>query len=564
MTTLVVPPFETDEVKRWPTLGPQVCDLLEERAVYGPGSLRGQPYVVDDEMRAFINRAYQVHPRGTPRAGRRRFRRVALSLRKGSRKTEIGAALAFVELHPEGPVRCDGFDAAGRPVGRPVVDPYIPMVAYTEEQTEDLAYAALYVMCAEGADAGLFDIALERIRRRGGTGKAEALSAAPDARDGARTTFEHFDETHRFTLPRLVEGHGVMLENLLKRPDQDPWACSTSTAYQPGENSVAEREATYAKLVAKGKIANPSLFYFHREASPADDLNDREQRRAAVIEASGPVVVKWSDVDAISDRYDEPDVDRAYWERVWLNRATQTARVAFDVEQWRRGADPTAVIDPGEAITLGFDGARYRDATALVATHVRWRFQWPLGIWERPLDTAGDGWEVPADEVDAAVHDAFTRYRVLRMYGDPAPAMGWDLKLAEWAGRYGPKRVVLFHTDARELRKTARAVMSYAAAIRQGDVTHTGDEQLSQHIGNARKRLLRMLDENGQPLWVLEKERHDSPFKIDGAMAAVLSWRARLDVIAAGEPLHPDPVAMPAWDTSAAASDTADLMTAGF
>jgi hypothetical protein len=39
------------------------------------------------------------------------------------------------------------------------------MVAYTEEQTEDLAYAALYVMCSEGPDADLFDIGLDRILR---------------------------------------------------------------------------------------------------------------------------------------------------------------------------------------------------------------------------------------------------------------------------------------------------------------------------------------------------------------------------------------------------------------
>ena len=209
MGTLVVP--EVDETP-WPTLGQQVCDFLADRAVHGPGDLRGRRYTLDEDKQAFLYRAYEVYPRGHPRAGKRRFKRFGLSLRKGTAKTELAAAIAFAELHPEGPVRCGGWRRQGRswvPVGRPAVDPYIPMVAYAEGQAEDLAYATLYVMCSEGWDADLFDIGLERIIRlddRGrADGKAVALASSPDARDGARTTFQHFDETHRFTLPRLVE-----------------------------------------------------------------------------------------------------------------------------------------------------------------------------------------------------------------------------------------------------------------------------------------------------------------------------------------------------------------------
>ena len=44
-----------------------------------------------------------------------------------------------------------------------------------------------------------------------------------------------------------------------------------------------------------------------------------------------------------------------------------------------------------------------------------------------------------------------------------------------------------------------------------------------------------MSDEDGTPLWVMEKERHDSPNKIDLAMAGGLSWQARLDSLAKGE-----------------------------
>ncbi len=35
-------------------------------------------------------------------------------------------------------------------------------------------------------------------------------------------------------------------------------------------------------------------------------------------------------------------------------------------------------------------------------------------------------------------------------------------------------------------------------------------------------------------MWVIHKDRPDSPQKIDAAVAAVLSWEARTDAIAAG------------------------------
>ena len=35
----------------YPTLGPQVCDFIEQNMVFGPGDLRGQPVMLDDEKR---------------------------------------------------------------------------------------------------------------------------------------------------------------------------------------------------------------------------------------------------------------------------------------------------------------------------------------------------------------------------------------------------------------------------------------------------------------------------------------------------------------------------------
>jgi hypothetical protein len=527
---LIVP---GQDAEPWPTLGPQVCDLLEDACVHGPGDLRGQPYRLDAEKRALVYRWYEVYPQGHPRAGKRRFKRVGLSVRKGTAKTELAAAVAFGELHPDAPVRCDGFDAYGEPVGRPVTDPFIPMVAYTEEQTEELAYGALYVMCTEGPDNDLFDAGLDRITRWGGGGKAAPFASSPNSNDGARTTFQHFDETHRFVLPRLKDSHQTMLANIPKRMMADPWSLETTTTYTPGEASVAEGTHEFAELVAKGKLVERTFFFFHREASPrvGEDLTDIEQLRAAIREASGPSVAQWPDfegqVDSIASLYNQPDTDKAYWERVWLNRRVQAGRQAFDVKRWESLARPEFVVPDKDLIVIGFDGAQFRDATALIATHVETGFQWPLGIWECPPNA--EQWECPEDEVDDALAAAMDRWKVWRVYADPPY---WDGMINRWVGRWGKDRVQEWWTN--RPKAMAYSVRAYSRAMTAGDVSHNGDEIFRQHIANARRRQLRMLDELGQPLWVIEKERHDSPFKMDAAMAGDLSWEARCDAIAAG------------------------------
>src|SRR5690606_3636389 len=87
MSVLMVP----IDKKPWPTLGPQVCDWIEGNLCFGPGDLRGEPAFLEDEKRAFIWRMYEVYPKGHPLAGRRRFKRVGISLPKGTAKTEFAA-----------------------------------------------------------------------------------------------------------------------------------------------------------------------------------------------------------------------------------------------------------------------------------------------------------------------------------------------------------------------------------------------------------------------------------------------------------------------------------------
>lgn len=524
MSTLVVPPLDE---KPWPTLGPQVCEFIEENLVFGPGDLRGERAVLDPEKRALIYRMYELFPKGHKDAGRRRFRRVAVSLRKGSAKTELAAWIAACELHPDAPVRCKGWTKDGEPIGGGVMDPYIPMVAYTEEQSDELAYAALKTILELSPLSSDFDIGLERIVRRDGAGKAVSLAAAPSARDGARTTFQIFDETHRMTLPKQRAAHRTMLANVPKRKLADPWSLETTTAFSPGEGSVAEATMDYARMVNDGKISDSKLFFFHRQASDGHNLETRAGLRKAIVEASGPVA-EWSDIDGIIDQWQDPTSDRTFLERVWLNRPVQDSARAFDANAWKELAGQAERPAFGRAITIGFDGARFRDATALVGCDIEEAHLFLLGLWERPPN-APDDWEVPAGEVREIVDEAFQNWFVWRLYADPPY---WDDTVNNWAGTYGDDRVIKWWTNRN--KPMGFAVRAFSNAIRAGELGHDGNEDLARHVGNAVRKNLQVRDEEGKPLFVIQKERPDSPRKIDAAMAAILAWEARGDAVAAG------------------------------
>jgi hypothetical protein len=556
MSVLMVPP---PDKKPWPTLGPQICTFLEERCVHGPGDLAGQAFTLDEQARALIYRQYEIFPRGHARAGKRRFKRVTWSLRKGVAKTERASGVLYAELHPEAPVRCDGWrreDGVWVPVGRPVASPYIPMVAFTEKQADELAFGALTMMCERGPDSNLFDITLERIIRLDEfgreDGKAESLATAPDAADGARTTCQHFDEGHRLSSERQVHQHQTMLQNIPKRPIADAWTFMTSTTYEPGEGSILEAEHEEAEEAVKNpKQADKTFFFFHREAAPRkdEDLDDIEQLKTAIREASGQAIADtWEDfegqVEGIAGLY--PKAKKrdggAYFERVWLNRRVASSRRAFDKTRWRDLGRDVPLPGKGEAITLGFDGSRWRDTTALVATHIVTGLQWPVDIWT-PEDNEG---EIPRELVIATIDDCFDFFHVARLYGDPAA--GWIDPLADLSNRYGKKRVFEFFTDSRGLKSTAYMLRAYDEAMKSGEVTRVArednklDEMLTDHIGNANKKLTNFRDEEDQQLWLISKERNDSPNKIDGAMAGGLSWQARLDALTAGDSLKPEPV----------------------
>jgi hypothetical protein len=322
-----------------------------------------------------------------------------------------------------------------------------------------------------------------------------------------------------------------MLANLPKRRIADPWSLEITTSPAPGEGSVAEDTMEYAKAVFEGRASDSRFFFFHRQATDgAHDLETPAGVRDAVLEASGPVA-GWSDIDGIADQWKDPTADRAYLQRVWLNQPVRAAERAFDVVRWDELAKVGHVIPLKAVVTLGFDGAKYHDATALVATDILRGFQALIGCWEKPFvdEKAGRPWQVPEADVAQVLDAAFQRWNVWRLYADPPY---WETTVAGWAGKYGEERVVSWSTS--RTRKMAECLRGYTNAQKDGHLSHDGNPIFRRHLGNSFRKATPFVDENGERMWTIQKERSGSPNKIDVAMAGALSWEARRDALIEG------------------------------
>ena len=558
---LLVPP--QDKVL-WPTLGWQTLDWMHEHLVHGPGDIKGVPLSripIHDELQAFILRCYEVFPKNHRRAGRRRFKRCAISRRKGFAKTAMGAFIAIAEMDPTAPVRAltDGDNAPvfrrrgdrvtnwewdpgpgdakdWVPVGVAVSDPYIPIVATTEEQSTDLGFGVIREILLNCELGNSYVVTEERVVHRDAPGKLQALAGAPNARDGALTSFEWFDETHGFLSDRLRGAHATMLRNVPKRIEADAWTLETSTMYGPGEESIAEATHAYALAVLEGQIEDADLLFDHLESTLDHDESLRKMPlkrvREAIEEASGDAL-DFADVDAILGQLHDPRTDESDFRRFWLNQRVRSSKRWINPDAVKT-LGTTRDLEPGETIVLAFDGSESRDSTALVAATVE---QEPhivvVGHWARPPRDLS--WRVSRGDVEKTLRWAIDRFTVLELAPDP---WGWWKEIEEWEAEWGvgsddpPGLVTRYPTKTTTRFGPACDAMGQAlkdatVSFRRilGDAREdervTQDRELVRHFGNC-------VPVVRSGYTVVTKEDKDSPNKIDLAVGAITAHdRAR-------------------------------------
>ena len=362
-----------------------------------------------------------------------------------------------------------------------------------------------------------------KILRADGGGEIHRLASDPNRLHGYNPSLVILDELAAWRTPRLREAHGILTSGGGARRVAQTFTISVAGEAHERTSGILGQLIDGNQLV--GELERPSK---------ALTISRNHRARVLVYNYSAPTSDP-ADVDALKLANPASWITPDYLARQAANPELTDAKVlqlhgcvwAAAEESWLgRGpwldcAHPELEVELGELITLGFDGAMYEDATALLGSRLEDGHVFTLGVWQKPHGAAGRGWEVPRLEVSAAVEEAFELYEIVRMYADPPE---WWTELAEWS-RTWPGRVVAYKTNRRG--KMADAVDRFQSAVLAGALSHDDHPRLTEHVLNARR--------HPTPSGVMiRKDRPDSPRKIDAAVAAILAYEARADALELG------------------------------
>ena len=240
----------------------------------------------------------------------------------------------------------------------------------------------------------------------------------------------------------------------------------------------------------------------------------------------------WVDLDRIVGEIYDTGTSPEEARRFYLNQIVAAADAWTTRDDWLANLDhDLPPLAEGETITLGFDGGLTDDSSALVAVRVSDGAPFLLGLWEKPEGPQGAGWTIDKALVRDAVSHAFLVYDPVAFFSDVA---FWETDVDAWRDEHGERLLIKATTrhavawDMRgHLAETVRAVEALHRAILDRQLPHKGDERLTRHVLNARRRPGRWGVSFG-------KETSESPHKVDALAALVLARMARTRVLGEG------------------------------
>jgi len=445
-------------------------------------------------------------------------------------KDPLAAVLSIVELI--GPSQFSHWDANGNPVGRPHPDAYIQVTAVSEQQTENTRDVFPGLIPNRTRAAFNMDVQKEVIYANGGRQKLRTMSANFRSAEGGRVTFCIANETHHWTPgQRGPAFYEVITNNLTKV--QGRLLCITN-AYEPGEDSVAQRIREEQEKVWAG-LAKPSgWLYDSLEAHPDAPLSE-EWAPYIVAQIRGDAV--WLNVEDIVQEIQDGSKPVAGKRRMWFNQIVSAGDSLISASSWDKILKPGCYGDkrdlkPGDAIVLGFDGSKTDDATALVAIRIEDNLIVPLGIWQNPDPSVA--WHVPVEEVESEVHLAFSMFKVYAFFADTSY---WEAQIDGWSDTYREKLLVKASSrstvgfDMRGNKaRISQTTEAFVASIVDGRLKQNGHRLMRLHVLNTKRRT------NSYGLW-FGKETSESQRKIDGFAAGFLAYMALVALAESGKKL---------------------------
>jgi phage terminase large subunit-like protein len=469
------------------------------------------------------------------------YREGMLRRLKGWGKDPFAAALALAEL--VGPVAFSHWGADGSPVGKRRHAAWVQIAAVSQDQTKN-TFRLFPIMISQALKRDYnLDVNKFVIYASDG-GVIEAVTSSPASMEGNRPTFVIQNEIQwwgRGPGGEANDGHemaAVITGNLGKTPHAR--SLSIFNAHIPGTESVAEAAWDNYQDVMGGKAVDTGILYDALEApadTPVSEIpslkEDPEGHELGVKKLREGVVIArgdsyWLPIDTIVQLILDTRNPITESRRKFLNQINASEDSWISPQQWNlcafEGDQP--VLQKGEKITLGFDGSKSNDWTALVACRVSDGMLFVLGVWN-PKDTPSG--EIDREQVDAVVRNTKDKYEVV---GFRADVKEFEAYVDQWGELFrldlkvnaSPANPVAF--DMRGNQKTfALNCEKFHDAVIERTVSHDGNPTLKQHVTNAKMHM------TTYDAVAIRKATKDSSRKIDAAVCAVLAFGSRQDYL---------------------------------
>lgn len=511
------------------TLGWGIINWWYEYVLQPGGDHAGEPFLPTLEQVRFVLWWYAVDE-----TGRFAYRSGILRRMKGWGKDPIVAAMSLAELC--GPVAFSHFDEDGNPVGKPRGSAWVQVAAVSQDQTRNTF--TLFPAMASSKLKEEFGLDLNKtiIYTRNG-GMIEGVTSSPLSLEGKRPTFVVMNEVQWWI--ETNDGHemfNVIEGNVTKSQGGASRYLAICNAHIPGQDSIGERLWESYQAVQGGQALDTRILYDAIEApaetpvseipSPAEDPEGFEAGiellKAGIEVAKGDAY--WLDTETIVASI--LDINNAITEsrRKFLNQINAAEDSWITPTEWDRCFADVS-LESGDRITLGFDGSKSNDWTALIACRMDDGALFPLKVWN-PENYGG---EVPRDDVDATVHWAFAKYEVVAFRAD---VKEFEAYVDQWGHKYkkklwanaSPNNPVAFDMRGNQ-KKFALDCERFNDAVLEQELLHDGHRTLRQHILNAHRH------PTTYEAISIRKASKDSSRKIDAAVCAVLAFGARQDVL---------------------------------
>lgn len=512
------------------TLGWGVINWWYEYLKTPGGPNAGQAFMPTLEQARFIAWWYAVDEHG-----RFAYRSGILRRMKGWGKDPLAGAMALAELC--GPVAFSHFDETGSPVGVPRHAAWIQIAAVSQDQTRNTFTLFPSLVGPNLKEEYGLDLNKTIIYTKAG-GMIEGVTSSPLALEGKRPTFVILNETQWWV--ESNDGHAmaeVIDGNVTKASYGSCRSLAICNAHVPGQDSVGERDWDLYNDVAAGKAIDTGLLYDALEAPPDTPVSEIpfpdddpegfefgiEQLRAGLETARGDAA--WLDLETIISSILDPRRPVSESRRKFLNQVNAAEDSWISAREWDQLA-ASVKLEPKDKITLGFDGSKSSDHSALSACRISDGAVFLLKVWDPEKYPDGN---VPREEVDATVRSAFERYEVVGFRADVrefeayVDAWGKDFK-RKLKVKASPANPVAFDMRGQK-KRFALDCERFLDSVLEGEISHTGDPTLRWYILNAHRH------PTNYDAVSIRKESKDSSRKIDAAITTVLAYGARQDYL---------------------------------